>query len=145
MSQAQNSSDTSAPAPPGPTDCGSVVNQVDLLGLRVGSLFIVMFTSMLGALFPVITRRTKIITVPPIAFEYVSFLGLRPAYIQHPLVAALQNTLGPVSLCVLDFPTLSRRQLLTLFLRLQQRSSIFCLRQPLSSLHHVSVGLGSYM
>lgn len=82
------------------SDCGSVTNQVDLLGLRVGSLFVIMFTSMLGALFPVLSRRTKLITIPPLVFEYVPCPYFFPAYIQCSIITALQSTLGPGSSCV---------------------------------------------
>lgn len=77
--------------------CGSVTNQIDLLGLRVGSLFVIMFTSMLGALFPVLSRRSKLITIPPLVFEYVPCPYRFPAYIQCSIITALQSTLGPGS------------------------------------------------
>jgi len=49
--------------------CGDVKNEVDLFGLRVASLFIIGVASTVGALFPVLSRRSKWIRVPPLVFE----------------------------------------------------------------------------
>ncbi|KAF8518935.1 ZIP-like iron-zinc transporter [Hysterangium stoloniferum] len=55
--------------------CGSVNNQVDLLGLRVGAIFIILVTSLFGTLFPILARRSKFIRLPPIAFDFAKFFG----------------------------------------------------------------------
>ncbi|KAF8500515.1 ZIP-like iron-zinc transporter [Gautieria morchelliformis] len=77
MSSSDNSTaagNATAPAADS-TNCGSANNQVDLLGLRVGALFVIMFTSMFGALFPVVSRRFKIISLPPLAFDFAKYFG----------------------------------------------------------------------
>jgi solute carrier family 39 (zinc transporter), member 1/2/3 len=50
--------------------CGSVRNENTYFGLRIAAIFIIMVTSALGALFPIITRRSKL-KVPEPAYEYV--------------------------------------------------------------------------
>lgn len=49
--------------------CDSTMNNVDLLGLRIASLFIIGVASLLGALFPILTKRSKWLKVPPGVFE----------------------------------------------------------------------------
>lgn len=51
--------------------CGDVNNEVSLFGVRVASVFVILVTSMTGAFFPVLTRKSKIVAVPEIVFEYV--------------------------------------------------------------------------
>ena len=88
------STDTSNP-------CVSANNAFGLLGLRVGALFIIMFTSLLGALFPVLSKRYNTIRVPKIAFEYVPCTPEFPyACILIAVITDLQSTLGLVSLSV---------------------------------------------
>jgi hypothetical protein len=41
-------------------------------GLRIASIFIIMATSMFGALFPVLARRSKWLRVPTGVFKYVT-------------------------------------------------------------------------
>ncbi|KAF8586344.1 ZIP zinc/iron transport family [Ramaria rubella] len=55
--------------------CGSVTNEVDFFGLRVASLFIIMATSLMGSLFPVLSRRTKLFTVPPLLYDFAKYFG----------------------------------------------------------------------
>ena len=60
------------------SDCGNGGGDDRFLGLRIASVFIILATSMFGALFPVIAKRTRLSNViPKPAFEYVAIL-LRP-------------------------------------------------------------------
>lgn len=58
-------------------NCGSGGGDTGSLGLRIASVFIVMFGSLLGALFPVLSRRTKWLAphVPKGVFEFAKYFG----------------------------------------------------------------------
>jgi zinc transporter 1/2/3 len=49
--------------------CGSGRSNVDLIGLRVASLFIIGACTMLGTFFPILAKRSKFFKVPPLAYE----------------------------------------------------------------------------
>lgn len=56
-------------------DCGNGGGADTFFGLRVASVFIIMVTSMFGALFPVVARRTGLRRViPHNVFECVTTL-----------------------------------------------------------------------
>jgi len=55
--------------------CGSVNNEIDILGLRVGSIFVILVTSLFGTLFPVLARNSSFIRLPAIAFDFAKFFG----------------------------------------------------------------------
>lgn len=55
---------------PGP-HCGEA-RPIDRLGFRVSALFVILLTSLIGTLFPIITKRVKYLRkrVPGIVFEF---------------------------------------------------------------------------
>ncbi|KZT55818.1 ZIP zinc/iron transport family [Calocera cornea HHB12733] len=55
--------------------CGATDNEISWFSLRVGSVFIILATSMSGALFPVLARKTKWIHVPKEVFEFAKYFG----------------------------------------------------------------------
>ncbi|KAJ8082032.1 hypothetical protein PM082_007878 [Marasmius tenuissimus] len=58
------------------TQCGSLnVEDHSLMGLRVASIFIIGVGSTLGALFPVLARRSKYISVPKSLFDFAKYFG----------------------------------------------------------------------
>ena len=53
-------------------NCGSGGGADTFFGLRVASVFIIMVSSMIGAFFPIIARRSRLNNViPKAAFEFV--------------------------------------------------------------------------
>jgi len=96
MSSPDNSTSPSNATTPDP--CGNINNNVGLLGLRVGALFIIMFASMTGALFPVLSKRHKTIRVPRPLFEFAKYFGsgviIATAFIHllSPAITALSST-----------------------------------------------------
>lgn len=58
-------------------DCGNGGGADTYTGLRIASVFIVMATSMFGALFPVMSRRTKWLRVhvPTAVFQVAKYFG----------------------------------------------------------------------
>ena len=61
----------------GSTDCGSGGGDQGDLSLRVASIFVILAGSLLGALFPVLSRRTKWLgaRVPKIVFDTAKYFG----------------------------------------------------------------------
>ncbi|KAG6901950.1 hypothetical protein C0995_006360 [Termitomyces sp. Mi166 len=47
----------------------------NLLGLRIGSIFIILATSTAGALFPVLARRTSWLNVPKDVYDFAKYFG----------------------------------------------------------------------
>lgn len=60
-----------------PTNCGSGGGDDSNLSLRVASIFVILVGSSIGALFPVLTRRTKWLgsRVPKRAFDTAKYFG----------------------------------------------------------------------
>lgn len=58
-------------------NCGSGGGAETFTGLRIASVFIVLIGSMSGALFPVLTRRTRALRelVPRSAFDVAKYFG----------------------------------------------------------------------
>jgi len=52
--------------------CGSGGGADDFLGLRIASVFIILIGSLAGALFPIVAKRSTMIKIPQILFEYVA-------------------------------------------------------------------------
>lgn len=53
--------------------CGSISNDTPRMGLRIGSIFIILVTSAVGTLFPVIAKRA--LRIPTAAFDFVKYFG----------------------------------------------------------------------
>ena len=105
--------------------CGSGGGDDSSFGLRIASVFIILVGSTSGALFPVLAKRSTWLNVPKPIFEFVfmSFFLIMVFY-NH---TALPNTSVLESLYV-PRPIKSWEilfDLLLLFQRLPQRSSIF--------------------
>lgn len=45
------------------------------LGLRVAAIFIILATSLFGTLFPILTRRSKLIVLPTAVYEFAKYFG----------------------------------------------------------------------
>ena len=58
-------------------NCGSGGGDTGREGLRIASVFIIMFGSMFGAFFPVLARRTKWMSphVPKGVFDFAKYFG----------------------------------------------------------------------
>lgn len=58
--------------------CGDT-RPIDRLGLRVSALFVILITSLIGTMFPIITKRVKYLRkrVPGIVFEFGKYVHLR--------------------------------------------------------------------
>ncbi|KAF9031366.1 ZIP-like iron-zinc transporter [Hymenopellis radicata] len=56
-------------------ECGSGGGADTFLGLRVASIFIIGFGSTAGALFPVLSRRSKWLHVPKPVFDFAKYFG----------------------------------------------------------------------
>jgi len=53
-------------------NCGTGGGADNFLGLRIASVFIILIGSLAGALFPIVARRSSMIKIPKILFEYVA-------------------------------------------------------------------------
>lgn len=86
-------------------NCGNGGGAEDYTGLRIASVFIVMATSMFGALFPVVSRRTKWLNVriPFAVFQVAKYFGsgviIATAFIHllDPAISALGSSCLPSS------------------------------------------------
>ncbi|EJU03474.1 ZIP-like iron-zinc transporter [Dacryopinax primogenitus] len=78
--------------------CGAVSNDVTYFGLRIGSIFIIMATSMIGALFPVLARKAPWLHVPQQVFDFAKYFGsgiiIATAFI-HLLAPAFDELTSP--------------------------------------------------
>jgi len=80
-------------------NCGTGGGADDFLGLRIASVFIILIGSLLGAFFPLVARRSSMIKIPKVLFEYVA-LCMKGVNVHVFLTLALQNILVRVSSCV---------------------------------------------
>jgi hypothetical protein len=62
--------------------CGNAENEDTYFGLRIASLFIILVTSTLGAVFPVLASRLRFLSVHKSVFEYVDLKSLSMRYSQ---------------------------------------------------------------
>ena len=124
--------------------CGSGGGDDSSLGLRIGSVFIILVGSMTGALFPVLAKRSSWLHVPKPIFEFVlgSFLIFMVIY-DH---IASQNSLVRESLYGRRLFRVGKF-CLTFFSpgRLPQRLSIFSLLVYRNCQVHVCLRIGRYM
>lgn len=79
--------------------CGAVdAEDQQLMGLRIASIFIIGAGSTLGALFPVLARRSKFLKVPQALFDFAKYFGsgviIATAFI-HLLAPALEAFESP--------------------------------------------------
>ncbi|KAJ6586228.1 ZIP-like iron-zinc transporter [Mycena sp. CBHHK59/15] len=56
-------------------ECGNLNNPDTYLGLRVASVFIILFCSTGGTLFPVLAKRSTWLHVPKFIFEFAKYFG----------------------------------------------------------------------
>ncbi|KAJ6565684.1 Zinc/iron permease [Mycena sp. CBHHK59/15] len=57
------------------SECGNLNNADTYLGLRVSSVFIILFCATGGALFPVLAKRSAWLQVPKFIFEFAKYFG----------------------------------------------------------------------
>ncbi|KAG5736017.1 Zinc-regulated transporter 1 [Termitomyces sp. T112] len=57
------------------TDCGLSAGPDTLLGLRIASVFIVLATSTIGALFPVLSKQSSWVHVPMVIYDFAKYFG----------------------------------------------------------------------
>ena len=83
-------------------NCGEGGGDDAYLGLRIASVFIILVGSTFGALFPVLAKRAKWLTIPKSVFEYAPVVIVLPYNRAKfaPSSAASQSTLDRVSSCV---------------------------------------------
>ncbi|KAJ7509687.1 ZIP-like iron-zinc transporter [Mycena galericulata] len=55
--------------------CGDINNPDTFLSLRIASVFVVLFCSTAGTLFPVLARRSKWLKVPKSVFDFAKYFG----------------------------------------------------------------------
>jgi zinc transporter 1/2/3 len=79
-------------------DCGSAAGSNAFFGLRIGSIFIILATSMFGAAFPVLAKRSTWLRVPKPVFDFAKYFGsgviIATAFI-HLLASGLQELGSP--------------------------------------------------
>jgi len=80
----------------GNLNCGPGGGADDVLGLRIASVFIILITSLAGALFPIVARGSSMIKIPKILFEYVA-LRMKGIHVHGFFILALRNILVRVS------------------------------------------------
>ncbi|KAH9460948.1 hypothetical protein Pst134EA_017257 [Puccinia striiformis f. sp. tritici] len=75
MSSMDNSTTTSPSSIP--DECSNIAPpQInDRLALRIAAIFVILVTSILGTLFPVLTRQSQRVSVPPWVYEAVKYFG----------------------------------------------------------------------
>jgi len=56
-------------------ECSHIAPINDRLGLRIAAIFIILVTSIIGTLFPVLTRHSKRFSVSPWIYEAVKYFG----------------------------------------------------------------------
>ncbi|KAA1094875.1 high-affinity Zn(2+) transporter zrt1 [Puccinia graminis f. sp. tritici] len=56
-------------------ECSNIAPINEQLPLRIAAIFIILVTSMLGTLFPVLTRQSKRLSVSPWIYEAVKYFG----------------------------------------------------------------------
>lgn len=58
-------------------NCGSGGGDTGSTGLRIASVFIILFGSMFGALFPVLSRRSRWLAprIPKSVYEFAKYFG----------------------------------------------------------------------
>ncbi|PCH38151.1 ZIP zinc/iron transport family [Wolfiporia cocos MD-104 SS10] len=84
-------------------NCGNGGGASSYTGLRIAALFIVMATSMFGALFPVVSRRVPWLHVPKFAFQIAKYFGsgviIATAFIHllDPAISSLGSSCLPSS------------------------------------------------
>ncbi|APA11223.1 hypothetical protein SS1G_11438 [Sclerotinia sclerotiorum 1980 UF-70] len=78
--------------------CGSGNDYDGRMGVRISSIFVIGFGSMMGALLPIAAARTKRMSVPPLAFFITKYFGsgviIATAFI-HLLAPATENLSSP--------------------------------------------------
>ncbi|TEY35442.1 hypothetical protein BOTCAL_0593g00070 [Botryotinia calthae] len=78
--------------------CGSGNDYDGRMGVRISSIFVIGFGSMMGALLPIAAARTKRMSVPPLAFFITKYFGsgviIATAFI-HLLAPASANLTSP--------------------------------------------------
>jgi hypothetical protein len=66
------------PTPNTPGDHCDDTRPIDRVGFRVSALFVILLTSLIGTLFPIITKRVKYLRkrVPGVVFEFGKYVPL---------------------------------------------------------------------
>jgi zinc transporter 1/2/3 len=106
-------------------NCGSGGGDDRFFGLRVASLFIILVGSSFGALFPVVTARTKWFKIPKAVYECVFLLILICGF-SHLIVPSFAKYFGSgVIVRVIQHRFLPSK--LVVSVRLQQLLSIYWL------------------
>ncbi|KAG9036343.1 high-affinity Zn(2+) transporter zrt1 [Tulasnella sp. JGI-2019a] len=57
------------------SQCGSLQNQPDYLGLRIASVFVILISSSIGALFPVLAKRATSLSLPRAVYDFAKYFG----------------------------------------------------------------------
>lgn len=65
--------DMSAPSSDSDIDPCAISNSETYFNLRIGSIFIILVTSIIGTLVPIVLRQSKIVPKP--VFEFAKFFG----------------------------------------------------------------------
>ncbi|RGP65985.1 membrane zinc transporter [Fusarium longipes] len=76
------------------TDCNGEVVDLGHRGLRIGAIFIIMASSLMGAILPIFLARQKTIPVPKFTFFICKFIGtgvIIATAFMHLLVPAVEN------------------------------------------------------
>ncbi|PLW36697.1 hypothetical protein PCANC_06302 [Puccinia coronata f. sp. avenae] len=89
MSSTDNSTNITANSE---DECSHIAPINDRLALRIAAIFIILVTSMIGTLFPVLTRQSKRCSISPWIYEAVKYFGSGVI-----LATALIHLLAPAS------------------------------------------------
>jgi len=55
--------------------CVGAVNEVDNMGVRIGAIFVILVTTSLFTLFPILTKRIPRLTIPQFIYDFAKYFG----------------------------------------------------------------------
>ncbi|CCV00285.1 unnamed protein product [Malassezia sympodialis ATCC 42132] len=55
--------------------CVGAVNDVDNMGVRIGAIFVILVTTSLFTLFPIVTKRIPRLTIPQFIYDFAKYFG----------------------------------------------------------------------
>ena len=56
-------------------ECDGQVEDIDHIGTRIGAIFVILFTSLIFTLFPVVTKQIPKLSVPQPVYDFARYFG----------------------------------------------------------------------